>query len=279
MTAVVTDRQPVAGRLRGRVAMVTGSASGIGRATAHRLATEGASVAVVDLDGPGAEKVAAEIEAAGGQAVAVVADVRTEATVADAIAAATGQFGRLDILHNNAAILAPELFNRDLEVVGLEATVWDTTLEINLRGVMFGCKHALPVMLGQGGGTIINTSSASALTAETVRPAYSASKAAIIALTRSVATIYGKQGIRCNSVVPGTVVSAENRSRLSPRMLDIWESNCLVPRLGVPEDIAAVVAFLASDDARYVTGQAIVVDGGTSAHQPTFAQDVWADQP
>jgi NAD(P)-dependent dehydrogenase (short-subunit alcohol dehydrogenase family) len=275
-----TDRQrPVDGRLQGRVAMVTGSASGIGRATVLRLAAEGASVAVVDLDGTGAGQVVAEIEDAGGQAVAVTADVRTEAAVADAVASTTGRFGRLDILHNNAAILAPALFNRDADLVGMDASVWDTTLEVNLRGVMFGCKHALPVMLDQGSGTIVNTSSASAIAGETLRPAYSASKAAIIALTRSVATIYGRQGIRCNTILPGVIVSAENQVRMSPRMVDIWEGNCLVPRLGRPEDVAAVVAFLASDDAAYVTGQALLIDGGMSAHQPTFAQDVWADEP
>jgi NAD(P)-dependent dehydrogenase (short-subunit alcohol dehydrogenase family) len=275
-----TDRQrPVDGRLQGRVAMVTGSASGIGRATVLRLAAEGASVAVVDLDGTGAGQVVAEIEDVGGQAVAVTADVRTEAAVADAVASTARRFGRLDILHNNAAILAPTLFNRDADLVGMDASVWDTTLEVNLRGVMFGCKHALPVMLDQGSGTIVNTSSASALAGETLRPAYSSSKAAIIALTRSVATIYGRQGIRCNTILPGVIVSAENQTRMSPRMVDIWEGNCLVPRLGRPEDVAAVVAFLASDDAAYVTGQAIVIDGGMSAHQPTFAQDVWADEP
>ena len=279
MAATTDRRRPVDRRLQGRVAMVTGSASGIGRATVLRLAAEGASVAVVDIDGPGAGNVVAEVEDAGGLAVAVVADVRTEAAVAEAVTTTTARFGRLDILHNNAAILALDVFGRDTDLVALDADVWDTTLEVNLRGVMFGCKHALPVMLEQGGGAIVNTSSASALAGETVRPAYSSSKAAIIALTRSVATMYGRRGIRCNSVVPGVIVSAENRSRLSPECSTSGRATASSPGSACPTTSPPSSPFSPATTPRYVTGQAIVVDGGMSAHQPTFAQDVWADQP
>jgi NAD(P)-dependent dehydrogenase (short-subunit alcohol dehydrogenase family) len=264
-------------RLEGRVAMVTGSASGIGRATAGRLAREGAAVVVVDLDERGATAVADEIREAGGEAIAREADVRDEAAVAAAVRSAVDEFGKLDILHNNAAILAPDHFNQDADVIELKAEVWDMTMAVNLRGVMFGCKHALPVMIENGGGSIINTSSSSAVSGESLRSAYSASKAAIIAFSRSVATMYGKRGIRCNSVVPSVIVSPENRTRISPRQLSIWEANCLTPYLGVPDDVAAAVAFLASDDARYVSGHALIVDGGSLAHKPTFAQSVWDD--
>jgi NAD(P)-dependent dehydrogenase (short-subunit alcohol dehydrogenase family) len=241
------------------------------------LATEGATVAVVDIDGAGAHAVADEVEQSGGRAIAIEANVRDEDSVQDAVEVTLRQFGRLDVLHNNAAILAADFFDLDAQITDMEADVWDTTMEVNLRGVMFGTKYAIAAMLETQGGSIINTSSSSALAGESMRSAYSASKAAIIAFTRSTATMYGKRGIRCNSVVPGVVISAENRSRLSPRQLAIWEQNCLVPYLGEPEDIAAAVAFLASDDARYLTGHALVVDGGTSAHQPTFAQDVWGN--
>ena len=266
-------------RLEGRVAMVTGSASGIGRATAHRLAVEGASVAVVDLDEGGAATVADQIRDAGGQAIALQADVQDEAAVAAAVKGVVDQLGPIDILHNNAALLAPDHFNQDADVIELSAAVWDTTMAVNLRGVMFGCKHALPVMIENGGGSIINTSSSSALSGESLRSAYSASKAAVIAFSRSIATMYGKRGIRCNSVVPSVILSPENKSRISPRQLSIWEGNCLTPYLGVPEDIAAAVAFLASDDARYITGHELIVDGGSLAHKPTFAQSVWDDDP
>jgi NAD(P)-dependent dehydrogenase (short-subunit alcohol dehydrogenase family) len=259
------------------VAIITGSASGIGRATAHRLAAEGAAVAVVDLDFDGALTVAKEIAGAGGAATAVQADVSSEPAVAAAIEETVGRFGRLDVLHNNAAILAPDVFGRDADITALSVEVWDRTMAVNLRGVMLGCKHAIPAMLATGGGSIINTSSSSALAGDTVRAAYAASKAAVIALTRSTATMYGKRGIRCNAVVPGVVISAQNRGALSARQLRIWEQNCLVPYLGEPADIAAVVAFLASDDSRYITGQAISVDGGSLAHQATFAQGVWDD--
>ena len=199
-------------RLEGRVAMVTGSASGIGRATAHRLAVEeAASVAVVDLDERGAAAVADQIREAGGQAIALQADVQDEAAVAAAVQGVVDQFGPIDILHNNAALLAPDHFNQDADVIELDAAVWDTTMAVNLRGVMFGCKHALPVMIENGGGSIINTSSSSALSGESLRSAYSASKAAVIAFSRSIATMYGKRGIRCNSVVPSVILSPENR--------------------------------------------------------------------
>lgn len=230
---------------------------------------------MVDLNRDGAEAVAAEIEDAGGSAMATETDVSDEAAVVAAIDATVQRFGRLDVLHNNAALLAPEVFGLDADVAELAVDVWDLTMAVNLRSVMLGCKHAIPAMLATGGGSIINTSSSSALAGDTVRAAYAASKAAIIAFTRSTATMYGKRGIRCNSVVPGVVISPQNRTRLSTRQLRIWEENCLVPYLGEPEDIAAAVAFLASDDARYITGQALSVDGGSLAHQPTFAQAVW----
>ena len=259
------------GKLAGKVAIVTGAASGIGRATALALAAEGAKVVVADLAGDGAERVAREIAAAGGRAVAVQADVGVEASVVAMIEAAEKAFGGLDVLHNNAAATEPALLGGDLELTAMDVAVWDRTLAINLRGPMLGCKHAIPRMLARGGGSIVNTSSASGLTGDLVRAAYGASKAGLDSLTRYVATQYGKRGIRCNSIAPGVIATPALAANVPQAQIDVYERNHLTPRLGKPEDIAKAVVFLASDDAAFITGQTISVDGGLLAHHPAFS--------
>jgi NAD(P)-dependent dehydrogenase (short-subunit alcohol dehydrogenase family) len=257
-------------RLEGRVAVVTGAASGIGRATASLMAAEGASVVVADLDGSGAGAVAVAIVAAGGRAIPVEVDVSEEAAVADMIAAAVGKFGRLDVLHNNAAALGADVFDHDRDIVGLDVEVWDRTMAVNARGVLLGCKHAIPRMLDGGGGAIVNMSSGAAWAAATTAAAYGASKAAVGALTAYVATMYGKQGIRCNAVAPGLVMTEAAQRRLSDDQRQMFLDVHLTPDLASPEDLARAVVFLASDDAAYVTGQTVVVDGGMFVHSPTY---------
>jgi NAD(P)-dependent dehydrogenase (short-subunit alcohol dehydrogenase family) len=259
-------------RLAGKVAIVTGAASGIGRATALLMAREGAAVVVADVNGAGAAAVAKEIEAAGGAALGQPADVAEEASVVAMVDAAVKRFGGLDVLHNNAAAVDPALMSRDGDVVDLDVGVLDRTLAVNLRGPMLGCKHAIPRMLERGGGAIVNTSSASALVGDPVRTAYGISKAGLDALTRYVATQYGKRGIRCNSIAPGVVATPALAANVPPEMIAIYERSHLTPRLGRPEDIAAAVAFLASDDAAFITGQTISVDGGLLAHHPAFGE-------
>lgn len=263
-------------RLEGRVAIVTGAGSGIGRATARRLASEGAAVTVADIDEQAAQRVAAEIEAAGGAARAQVVDVAEEDQVAAMVADTVAAFGRLDVLHNNAASLGPQQLHGDRDVIGMDAGLWDQVMAVNLRGPMLGCKHAVPHLLDQGGGSIVNTASVAALGGSLVRTAYGVSKAGLIALTKYVATAYGKQGVRCNAVAPGVVVTEKAQDLLTrtPEQAEIFRSNHLTPRLGEPDDIAATVAFLASDESAYLTGQLICVDGGYTAHTPTYAQDL-----
>jgi NAD(P)-dependent dehydrogenase (short-subunit alcohol dehydrogenase family) len=260
------------GRLAGKVAIVTGAASGIGRATALLMAREGASVVVADLNGDGAAAVVKEIEAAGGRAVGHSVDVAEEASVVAMIEAATKHFGGLDILHNNAAASDPALMSRDGDIADLDLAVFDRTLAVNLRGPMLGCKHAIPRMLARGGGAIVNTSSAAALVGDPVRTAYGASKAGLDSLTRYVATQYGKRGIRCNSIAPGVIATPALAANVPPEMIAIYERSHLTPRLGRPEDIAAAVVFLVSDDAAFITGQTISVDGGLLAHHPAFGE-------
>jgi NAD(P)-dependent dehydrogenase (short-subunit alcohol dehydrogenase family) len=259
-------------KLGGRVAIVTGAASGIGRASAHALAAAGASVLVADRNAEGADRVAAEIEAAGGRAAAQEAEVSSEDSVRAMIAAAVERFGGLDILHNNAAASDPATMGADLELVDLDVEIWDATLAVNLRGPMLGCKHAIPRMLERGAGAIVNTSSASGLVGDLTRAAYGASKAGLDSLTRYVATQYGKRGIRCNAIAPGVIETPAVAANVPREQLAIYERSHLTPRLGRPEDIAAAVVFLASDDAAFVTGQTISVDGGLLVHHPAVAE-------
>jgi NAD(P)-dependent dehydrogenase (short-subunit alcohol dehydrogenase family) len=258
------------GRLEGRVAIVTGGGSGIGRATCLALAREGAAVVVADVDEASAKRVAEEVAAAGGRARPQWVDVAEEPAVAAMVEAAVGAFGGLDVLHNNAALLGNEA-GRDADVVSMDVATWDRAMAVNLRGVMLGCKHAIPAMIRRGGGSIVNTSTGSTLAGDLVRTAYVAAKAGVNVLTKYVATQYGKQNIRCNAVLPGLIRTPAATRGLSPELISLYEEHTLLPRIGEPEDIAKVVVFLASDDAAFVTGQEISVDGGIGAHNSSYA--------
>lgn len=255
-----------AGRVEGKVAIITGGASGIGRVSAERLAGEGAKIAIVDLDLDGARAVAAGIESAGGKAIALRADVSVEADVRTAIEAVMDRFGALHVLHNNAAITSPEHQRRDASLLDLDVEIWDRTLAVDLRGAMLGCKHAVPRMIASGGGSIINTTSNSALAGDLSLNAYSAAKAGLNSLTLSVATAFGKDGIRCNAVSPAHIASPSLARVVSAEVQAMLLAECLTPRLGTPQDVANLVLFLASDESAFITGQIMRVDGGALSH-------------
>jgi NAD(P)-dependent dehydrogenase (short-subunit alcohol dehydrogenase family) len=186
------------------------------------------------------------------------------------IATAVGIYGGLDILHNNAAAthLAARL---DLPVADADPDVWDRTMRINLRGTMAAIQAAIPHLVARGGGCVINTSSGAGLSGDLSHPAYGASKAAIINLTQYVATQHGKQGVRCNAISPGFIVTPASAGSEYGPIQETMLRHHLTPRLGRPEDIASAVVFLASDEAAFITGQTLCVDGGLLAHQPYVA--------
>ncbi|MEU6379402.1 SDR family oxidoreductase [Streptomyces sp. NPDC046909] len=258
--------------LHGTAAIVTGAAQGIGRVTALSLASHGARVTILDINGDGAHAVADEIRDTGGDAHAVVGDVAKEPDVVRTVEETLARFGRLDVLVNNAVAYNREVEGSDLNVVSTPNEVWDRTMAVNLHGAVLGCRHAIPAMLTTGGGTIVNVGSTAGFSGDTNHVAYAASMAAKYSLTRSVATSHGKLGIRCNAVATGLVLSPTARGNLDPVKLGIYRDNLLVPDFAEPEDIASVIVFLASDAGRYVTGQTIIVDGGFQAHQPWHAQ-------
>ena len=264
----------MAGRLRGKVALVTGAGGGIGAACALALAREGAAVAVADIDQAAAERQVAAIEAEGGRAIALQVDLGNEASVLAMVEATASRLGGLDILHNNAAALDQNRLDQD--VATMDLATWERVMAVNLTGPMLGCRFAIPAMLERGGGAIVNTASAAAFYGSRSLLAYGTSKAGVVALTLYVATAYADRGIRCNAVAPGVVVAADAQDALGGPMGDRlrrYTVNHPIGRLGYPEEIAEAVAYLASDAATFVTGAILRADGGFTAHDPGYALD------
>lgn len=247
-------------RFEGRVAVVTGGGSGIGRATALRLAREGASVAVLDVDHGRASATAQTITDASGDARAWQADVAATADVRSATAAVIDHWQRIDVLVNNAAIAVAD------ELTGIADEQWDREIDISLGGTFRMTREVLPVMTGQGGGAIVNMGSVNAHAAYG-QEAYSAAKAGIESLTRSTAVRYAQTGVRVNAVVAGTVRTSawDERVAANPQVFEEVAQWYPLRRVGEPDDIAAAIAFLASDDASWVTGTTLLVDGGLTA--------------
>lgn len=257
------------GEFDGKVAVVTGGANGMGERVAHTLAARGAVVVIADRDGERTPLVEKEIREAGGEAHGTVVDVSDEAQVVGLVSEVTTRFGRIDILDNNAAAL--ELTADDPDIAALETSVLMGTLVGNVVGPFLCTKHVLPTMLAQGRGSIVNMASVSGMLGETSLSAYGISKAAVIQLTRAVATQYGKQGVRCNAVAPALVMTRNTTEWMPPEFKDVYLRNSLTPYVGQPQDVAEVVAFLASDASRYMTGHVIPVDGGIAAASPIVA--------
>src|SRR3954447_27029188 len=262
-------------RFRDRCAVVTGAGSGVGRATATLFAAEGAAVVVADIRPEAAQRTVDTIIAAGGRAAVSGTDVSDESSGQAMIGLALEQFGRLDILHNNAAALGADAYGKDWDIAELDLEVWDRTMAVNSRGVLLGCKHAVPAMRRSGGGTIVNTSSVAALHGGEDHAAYGVSKAAIVSITKYVASMYGGDSIRCNAVAPGLIMSETSRAVLTDQHLSEFAAERVLPWAAEPEDIANAVAWLASDNSRCVTGQTIVVDSGTVVRRPRDIMKAW----
>jgi NAD(P)-dependent dehydrogenase (short-subunit alcohol dehydrogenase family) len=258
-------------RLSGKVAIITGAGSGIGEATAKLLAAQGAKVVAVGRRSETVGRVADEIKAAGGVALPVAADVSDEAQIASMVARAMSEFGRIDVLHNNAALTDPAVMAADGAIAEMEAAIWDRVMAVNLRGPMLCCKHIIPHMLKQGGGSIIMTGSGKGTQGDLGQPAYGASKAALINLTQNLATQYGKQGIRATIIIVGLVATESLLTNMPAPARAMLESHHLTPHIGAPRHVADAVAFLASDESAFVTGHALYVDGGVTAHSAAVA--------
>lgn len=249
-------------RFGGRVALITGGAGGIGSATARLMAERGARMVIADIAAEAAQAVANTIPGA----IAVVVDLADEQSIVAAVGRAVEHFGRLDILLNNAALLDPRLAPLDGDIEHMDASTWDSTFAVNLRGAMLMSRAALPHLVASGNGAIVNTVSNLGLEGHLIQAAYGASKAGLIQMTRSIAASHGRRGVRCNAVAPGMTRTPALLAAFPPPLLAAVEAETLRDRLGEPEDIAEALAFLASDAARNITGQVLVCDGGFEGH-------------
>ena len=247
-------------RLEGKVALISGGARGQGAVEAKLFASEGASVVIGDILDDAGRQVEAEIAESGGSATYVHLDVTSESQWNDAVSAAVDRYGKLDILVNNAGILIR---------AGVEDTTgedWDRIMDINGKGVFLGTKAAIPAMREAGGGSIINISSIAGMQGSPGASAYSATKGAVRILTKSTAVQYAKEGIRCNSVHPGLIYTDMTRDTLdTPEGEREWRARVPMGHIGVAEDVAKGVLFLASDESSYMTGSELVIDGGITA--------------
>ena len=253
-------------RMDGKVAVITGGAGGIGAATARLIHARGGRVALADIAFDRARALADDLPGA----IAIHLDLELEASILAMVAATHAHYGRIDVLHNNAALLGPDIAQQDGDVEGMATALWDRTFAVNVRGTMIACRTALP-HLRQTRGNIVNTVSNLALQGHLIQAAYSSSKAAVIQMTRAIAASHGVHGVRCNAVAPGMTMTPALREAFPPVLRAAVEAETLRDQLGDPEDIAEAVAFLASDAARNITGQVLVADGGCASHVPGIA--------
>ena len=253
------------GALQGKVAVVTGAASGMGRATALLFAREGASVVVGDVDEAAGADACEEIRGAGGEATFVRTDVAIESEVAALVATAESIHGGLHTIFNNAGIEQPVTPSTEVT-----EELFDRVIGVNLKGTFFGCKHALPALLRAGGGTIVNNSSVSAFANVGRNVSYASSKGAVMSLTRVLALEYADRNIRVNAICPGVIDTGMNRRNLEladdpDTMRERWKSVTPLGRMGTPEEIARTVLYLASDQSSFTTGIGLLIDGGRVA--------------
>ncbi|OZM80726.1 short-chain dehydrogenase [Pseudonocardia sp. MH-G8] len=249
------------GRVAGKVALVTGGAAGIGRETAATLAREGAQVVIGDINIDGAEKAAADI---GDAASAVRFDATDQQSIQDLVGAVLERHGRIDVIHNNAALVGPDAWFTDSTVIDTSVEMWDRAFATNVRSIFLVCKYALPHMVAAGGGSIVNMASIGGMRGSTALTAYGTTKAAVIGLTRYVAAQHGKEGVRCNAIAPG-VIRTQQLLDAVPDLPQQALAGVASPRVGEPSDIANMVLFLASDDSAFVNGEVYRVDGGGMA--------------
>jgi NAD(P)-dependent dehydrogenase (short-subunit alcohol dehydrogenase family) len=257
-------------RMEGKVAIVTGSTRGIGRATALRFAREGARVVVTGRTEDAGRAVEEEIRAAGGDGVFVPTDLAREEDVVQMVSTAMERYGALTTLVNNAApteLMGPGRLDR--RVTELENDAWDSIMLVALKAVIWSCKHAIPAMTASGGGTIVNISSAASILGTPGLDTYTAAKGALNALTRSLAVEYAPDNIRVNCIVSGMVLTSEGAWKMMEDPVIGGATKAMhLTRLGMPDDIANAALFLASDESAFVTGAVIPVDGGVTARMP-----------
>lgn len=253
-------------RFENKVAIITGAAGGIGEATARRLVAEGAKVVIADYSKERADKLASELNQEGHDARAVYFSATDLQSCKELIEFAMKEYGQVDILINNVG--GTDL-KRDSNIENLDINYFDEAFHLNLLCMMYLSQQVIPIMISQGGGNIVNVASVSGITADANGTLYGAGKAGVINLTRYIATQMGKKNIRCNGVAPGLVLTPAALNNLNENVRNVFLGQCTTPYLGEPKDIAATIAFLASEDARYITGQTIVADGGLTIHNPT----------
>jgi NAD(P)-dependent dehydrogenase (short-subunit alcohol dehydrogenase family) len=253
--------------LQDRVVLITGAASGMGRSAARLFAEAGALIVAADRDAAGVQAVTTELSGAGHRAMAVVVDISQEESVEEMARAAVQTYGRIDVLFNNAGV-GPSASSRYTmaNVVETPPEAWDSILAINLKGPALVSRQVIPVMLGNGGGSIVNNASINGLVAVPGADAYTASKGGLVALTRAMAAEWGRRGIRVNCICPGPVDTPMNAPWLrDPAKVRFFESSCPLGRVATADEVAEVVLFLASDSASYLNGAVIPVDGGWTA--------------